>query len=362
MRGMPTVRAALLGLTLTGLTAFAQTPTPTTPTPTTPTQTAPNTQPAVAATVNGFPIYESVVSRALERVPPARRAEVRPGLIDHLVNNLLIELSLKHAGYKVEKKEVDQRVEEMKTELKKVGRDFDKMLADLKVAESELREHIEADLRWYKYASAQATDAALKKLFDENKDMFDGSTVRAQHILITPRDKTPEKASAAMATLRDVKGKIEKEVAAGMAKLPADSDKLKQEQERSKLLTETFAKYAKEYSDCPSKNQGGSVGPFPKAGFMVAPFANAAFALKQYEISDVVQTPFGYHLILCVERKPGREVKFEEVKEIVKEVYFDRLHEGLSTQLRAQAKIVVNPPPAAPAQTPAPTQTQTPKQ
>jgi peptidyl-prolyl cis-trans isomerase C len=135
-----------------------------------------------------------------------------------------------------------------------------------------------------------------------------------------------------------------------MAKLPANTDKLKQEQERSKLLTETFAKYAKECSDCPSKNQGGSVGPFPKAGFMVAPFANASFALKQYEMSDVVETPFGYHLILCVERKAGREVKFDEVKEIVKEVYFDRLHEGLSGQLRAQAKIVVNPPPSAPKQ------------
>jgi len=343
---MPSVRAALLGLTLTGLTAFAQTPAPKTsqPAPTA------NTPPAVAASVNGYPIYESVVARALDRVPPARRAEVRPGLIDHLVNNLLIDLSLKHAGYKVEKKEVDQRVDEMKTELKKVGRDFDKMLVDLKVAESELREHIEADLRWYKYAAAQATDVTLKKLFDDNKDMFDGSTVRAQHILLTPTDKDPKKAAAAAAKIREIKVSIEKEVAAGMAKLPQTTDKLKQEQERARMLTETFAKYAKAHSDCPSKNQGGSVGPFPKAGFMVAPFANAAFALKQYEMSDVVQTPFGYHLILCVERKAGREVKFDEVKDVVKEVYFDRLHENLSAQLRAQSKIVVNPPPATPKQ------------
>ena len=80
---------------------------------------------------------------------------------------------------------------------------------------------------------------------------------------------------------------------------------------------------------------------------MVAPFANAAFALKPYEMSDVVTTPFGYHLILCIERKPGREVKFDDpkVKEMVKEVFFDRLHENTSRQLRAQAKIVVNAPP-----------------
>ena len=339
MRGMPTVRAALLGLTLTGLTAFAQTPN-NAPTAT----TAPNSQTgAVAATVNGTPIYEAVVARALERVPPARRAEVRPGLLDHLINNLLIDQSLKQAGYKVENGEVDKRVGEMKAELKKVGRDFDKMLAELKVPEAELREHIAADLRWYKYASAQATDQVLTKLFSENKDMFDGSTVKAQHILVTPRDKDARNNAAIVTGLRQMKADIEKEVAAGLAKLPAGTDKLKQEQERAKLLSETFGKYAKEKSDCPSKAQGGSVGPFPKAGFMVEPFANAAFALKPYEMSDVVQTPFGYHLILCVERKPGREVKFEEVKDVVKEVYFDRLHGRLSAQLRRKAVVLVRP-------------------
>jgi peptidyl-prolyl cis-trans isomerase C len=347
MRGMPYVRAALLGLTFTGLSAVAQTPTNTQtakPAPTTPAPT--NTQTAaVAATVNGYPIYEAVVARALERVPPARRAEVRPGLIDHLVNNLLIDLSLKHAGYKVENAEVDKRVNEMKAELKKVNRDFDKMLTDLKVAESELREHIGADLRWYKYASAQATDANLSKLFNENKDMFDGSTVRAQHILVTPRDKDAKTAAAAVEMLRKVKSDVEKEVAAGMAKLPANADKLKQEQERARLLTETFAKYAKEKSDCPSKAQGGSVGPFPKVGFMVEPFAVAAFRLKPYQLSEPLVTQYGVHLLLCIDRKPGRDVKFEDVKEEVKDAYGDRLREAIVAKYRPSAKIAVNPPP-----------------
>jgi peptidyl-prolyl cis-trans isomerase C len=214
------------------------------------------------------------------------------------------------------------------------------MLKELKVAEPELREHIEADLRWFKYASAQATDKVLSDLFTANKDMFDGTTVRAQHILMTPKDKTPQTAQKAVADLRAIKTAVENEVNAALAKLPPSADKLARETERQKLLSETFGKYAKEKSDCPSKANGGAVGPFPKAGFMVAAFSNAAFAMKPYEMSDAVATPFGYHLLLVTERKAGKEVKFEEVKEVVKEVYLDRLHESLAGQLRQKASIV----------------------
>ena len=121
--------------------------------------------------------------------------------------------------------------------------------------------------------------------------------------------------------------------------------KLAREKERQLLLIQSFGKYANEKSECPSKAQGGSVTPFTKVGVMVAPFSNAAFALQPFQISDVVQTPFGYHLILVTERRPGREVKFEDLKEVVKEVYFERLHENLAAQLRPSAKIVVNPAP-----------------
>jgi peptidyl-prolyl cis-trans isomerase C len=80
---------------------------------------------------------------------------------------------------------------------------------------------------------------------------------------------------------------------------------------------------------------------------MVEPFAKAAFALKPHEMSDVVSTQFGHHLILVTERKAGKETKFEEVKEEVKEVYCERLRQDLCAQLRQRSKIVITP--AAPA-------------
>jgi peptidyl-prolyl cis-trans isomerase C len=327
---------------MTTLTVSAQTPPP-------PVKPAPPSAPAVsptavAATVNGHPIYEMKVQRALERVPQAQRDEARTTLINRFVNDVLIDLSLRAAGYKVENAEVEQHVGKMKEELKKHGQDFNKVMSDLKVGEAELREHIAADLRWMKYASAQATDKALQDLFNANKDLFDGTTVRVQHILKSPATKDAQAAALVVKELRDLKTTMEAEAAKALAKMPATADRLAKEKERVKVLSETFAKFAREKSECPSKSNGGQVGPFPRA-LMEKPFADAAFTMQPYQMSDVVQTRFGYHLILVLERKPGREVKFEEIKEVVKEVYFNRLYEGLAAQLRPKASIVVNPAP-----------------
>jgi parvulin-like peptidyl-prolyl isomerase len=190
---------------------------------------------------------------------------------------------------------------------------------------------------------AQATDTALRELFEQNREVFDGTQVRASHILLTASDaKGLEAAKAKIVVLRK---QIEDSVAQGLAKLPPTADALTRETERGKLTDKTFAAAAGKESVCPSKAEGGDLGYFPRTGRMVEPFAQAAFRLKLHQVSDPVVTEFGVHLILVTDRKQGKQLKYEEVQEEVKMVFGDRLRESLLPKLRAAAKIEVKPAP-----------------
>ena len=74
---------------------------------------------------------------------------------------------------------------------------------------------------------------------------------------------------------------------------------------------------------------------------MVEPFARAAFALKPYQMSEPVATDFGYHLILAVDYKPGKEIRYEDAKPFVQEVYGERLREAVLLQYKAKSKIEI---------------------
>jgi parvulin-like peptidyl-prolyl isomerase len=302
-----------------------------------------------AATVNGQPIPEVAVQRGCKSVPKEHQAQARAEILEFLIDNQLIEQYLLQQGIKVDAKDVDARIDKIKAELDEQNKTsqkkqtFDDVLKDLMMTAAELRAQIEAGLRYDKWINDQCKEDALKKFFDDNKEMFDGSQVRARHILLTPKPGDAQAGEQARKDLLAIKQQIEKTVADGLAKLPATTKPLEKEQARVKLLEDAFAAAAKDKSTCPSKKDGGDVGSFPRAGSMVEPFAKAAFALKLYEMSDVVKTQFGYHLILCTNQmKPAREVKFEGgVKDAVKEVYAERLRETKCAELRKSAKITI---------------------
>ncbi len=289
------------------------------------------------ATVNGAPISYLALERALERFPEEKRAEMRTEILSFLVDNILIDQYLTQIKIEVPAKEIEDRLTAMSAEAKTEGKEFSKILEELKLGPAELRQHLTADIRWDKYLDKQATPQVMQQMFDANKDVFDGATVRARHILLPVAEGA--KPDEARAQLMAYKADIEKQVAAGLAKLPPGTDNLATEKERVKLLDDAFAKIATEHSTCPSKAQGGDVGFFGREGAMVEPFSKAAFAQQPYKLGEPVVTKFGCHLILTLEKKPGREVKLDDVKDEVKEYYAEKLREHLSLHLRKSAKI-----------------------
>jgi parvulin-like peptidyl-prolyl isomerase len=105
-----------------------------------------------------------------------------------------------------------------------------------------------------------------------------------------------------------------------------------------------FESLAARYSDCPDND--GDLGFFPR-GEMVEEFENVVFALQPGEMSDVIETPFGFHIAKLYEKRPSTQLAFDEVKERIREERVhemkDRLLEEFIDTLRAAATIVEKP-------------------
>ncbi len=306
--------------------------------------TSPATTPAapagtVAAKVNGTTITQMALDRALERFAPDKREESRDEVLNELIDTELVDQFLVQGKLQATPAEITARIEEMRAEAKGQNKTLEEILTGLKLAPGELDKHVAAEIRWEKYLNAQATDAALKALFQSDPALFDGSTVRARHILLASGEDAAQN-QAAKQRLLQIKAAVDQ--AALKAAAGVTTDKLAAEQKRQETVDETFTAYAKQYSTCPSKAQGGDVGWFARDGSMVEQFAKVAFAQKPGTISDVVETPFGYHIILTVDKKAGKDVKFEDVKDDVKEAYGERLRDQVAAHMRRSAKLEIS--------------------
>jgi peptidyl-prolyl cis-trans isomerase C len=305
---------------------------------------------AVAAKVNGREIPELAVYRALLPIPEEQRGKARQEIISLLIENALIDQYLEQLHIEIAPNAVETRFKDLQSDAtKKDPKGFENMLKAMYLTEADLKAQLGNELRFEKFVEQQATEKNLRAMFDGNRAMFDGSMMRARHILITPPEGNAPAATQAREKLLAIKKEVEDRAAQAADKAGAGADNLAREKARIKTLDDAFADFATKESACPSKKDGGNLPWFPRigAGAMVEPFARAAFALKPYQMSDVVATQFGLHLILAADQKPGQDVKFEDVRDFVKDVYADRLHEAIVARMRPSASIAINPPAAA---------------
>lgn len=108
-------------------------------------------------------------------------------------------------------------------------------------------------------------------------------------------------------------------------RLPVDASEKEAEQIRARAQEvlqkarsgEDFAELARKYSEDPTASRGGDLGYFRK-GDMVPEFSDTAFALEPGQISDIVRTRYGFHIIKVEDVRPERQMSFEEVKEEIR--------------------------------------------
>jgi peptidyl-prolyl cis-trans isomerase C len=136
------------------------------------------------------------------------------------------------------------------------------------------------------------SDGQIRSFYEDNPDLFRRpEQVKASHILVqVPENADEAQKAQAQAAIRALKQRIDN--------------------------GEDFATLAMDHSACPSKAKGGDLGFFGREE-MVAPFSEAAFALQPGQVSDVVTTRFGFHLIRVTERQAEEALSFNDVKDAI---------------------------------------------
>ena len=193
---------------------------------------------------------------------------------------------------------------------------------------------------------AKPTDEEVRKAYDVSKASFTQPAKVAYQVVVLDQDKiaatinvTDEQLRAAYSSALD-NFRMPERVHARHILLKtegkSDAEKKALQAKAADLLKQLkggadFAELAKKNSDDGSKEQGGDLGWFTH-GQMVAEFDSAAFSLKPKELSGVVTSQFGYHIIQTLEKDPAKLKPFEEVKdELAKEVRAQAVTEKMQT-------------------------------
>jgi len=247
--------------------------------------------------------------------------QLRLEMVTVLVDDLLLRQFFRDHGPKIDPVDIKKQMGALEAGLKAQNKSLNDYFRELNQTEAQVRANMLVMLQLDRYVADRATEADMKSYYELNKEYFDKVMVRTSHIVI-----------------RVASNAAETERAAAKQKLQA----LREEILAGRL---DFAKAAKENSQCPSAPKGGDIGfIYRKYENVDEAYAKAAFALKVGEISDVVASEFGYHLIKVTDRNEGQPTKYEQSVDVVRDCYVEDLRVSLLNQLRKQAKVQITLP------------------
>lgn len=265
-------------------------------------------QPSAAkvAVVNGSAITQEEFNAEMSRVKQrflsmgrplsdSQLSEANKEVLESLIASELIYQESQKQGTTVEDETINEQLKKMKERFPSEP-EFKRALKKMNLSEEAMKSQLRRGMAIQQFVNerfahkVRVSEKEAKTYYDNHSGLFkQPGQVRARHILIkvAPQADDSERAEA-----RKRLGMIQQKLQKG----------------------EDFAALAREASEGPSSARGGDLGYFGR-GQMVKSFEEEAFALKPGEVSGIVETKFGYHLIKVIDKRPETTLPFEDVKE-----------------------------------------------
>jgi len=291
---------------------------------------------AIAAIVNDevVTLYEvnreaqTVIREAEKKAPldDAARSQIRRMALDRLVEKKLVEQKIRELNIKVSEEEIRQAIEDVKKQnsipsqealvaaLANQGLSFDQYRSQLQEQIEKLK-LVSMEVR----AKIHVSETELREYYDANHAKYtEDESYRARHIFFKTSDKSPAE---------DIKRTM---TTALMVLAEAKSGK-------------DFAELARNYSEDPAaRKDGGDLGTFKK-GDMQAELESTILTMNPGEVSELVYTPVGFHIIKLEERISGKVKPFEGLKAEIEEAIYRKKSEERFSQwskdLRSKASV-----------------------
>lgn len=290
---------------------------------------------SMIANVNGIVISKSEVDSERDKlvqqfqgkIPPDQMEAILPKLwhqaLENLINLRLLTQEADRKNIQQDNEAIDKKIAQISNRFPDHEK-FKEQLSTLGLSEEKFRNEIGESLRIEKLLKnepeqdLEVSEKDIEDFYRDNPENFQmPERIQASHILIkVDSEDTPEIKEQKRQKLSDIREEI---------KNGAD-----------------FAQLAREHSDCPSKSRGGDLGLFER-GRMVKPFEDVAFQLEVGEVSDIVETQFGFHLIKLTDRQETQVMPLEKAREKIKShLNRQKQEEAIKDylmKLRSEAKI-----------------------
>lgn len=244
----------------------------------------------------------------------------KESVLDQMINTQVVYQKAKKDNLLPSKEEVDKKFQEFQKETKE-NKSYQENMKKLGITDEDIKKEQEIGIAIQNYKNnfsktTTISDEEIKKYYENNKSEFYEDKVKASHILIKTVDKNDKE----------------------LPKEKQEEAKKKAEDILKKVKSgEEFSKLAKEYSEDGSASNGGDLGFFTK-GEMVPEFEAAAWGLKPGEVSELVKTKYGYHIIKVTD-KVNKQLSFDEVKDTIKNKLLSEKFNTNVNKLVKEAKI-----------------------